>query len=136
MCDLDVYGFSIGVGMTIFSFSDHPLPAEVCTRAKKVAKKFEVDLAKWSPDVSCTTSINHLGGGSAPFSSVDDPDCNKTWKLSKKYKLNELGNTWECDSSITNSTPTDGRVPLNTTVEKHTTCQIVGYGIIFTSDYD
>jgi hypothetical protein len=77
-------------------------------------------------------TTNHPGV-SPPYSEVEDADCNHTWNLMKHYTLHEDGNTWECDSSITTVTPTDGRIPLNMTSSSHTACHIVDYGTIFTS---
>ncbi|MDE1463002.1 hypothetical protein [Spartinivicinus poritis] len=115
-----------------FILSDIWLPKEVCDRAKQVGRKFEKDLSRWHVDTLCGYVV--VGTGNDRSTGDLAPGCNKTSRLKKNYQLDRRGNTWECDASISTSTPTDGRYPLHITRQTHFSCQIVDYGVIFTSE--
>ncbi|RDH43051.1 hypothetical protein [Zooshikella ganghwensis] len=131
LCELDIFTMT-GTVMVEFLLTDVLLPQEVCERAKKVARKFEKDISRWSIDDMCAYAV--IGTGNNRYTKGLTSGCNNSSRLKKDYQLERNGSKWECDASVVTSTPTDGRYPLHTTTETNFGCQIVDYGHIFSSE--
>ncbi|WP_018691880.1 hypothetical protein [Algicola sagamiensis] len=131
ICEMDLFTMA-GLVQVEFLLSDLWLPKEVCDRAKQIGRKFEKDLSRWNVDTLCGYVV--VGTGNDRSTGDLAPGCNKTSRIKKNYQLDRRGNTWECDGSVSTSTPTDGRYPLHITTQTHFSCQLVDYGVIFTSE--